>query len=274
MRGSLFTFAAGRRAKWIVFAVWFLAIFIASGPANLPGKFEDAESNEATSYLPGEAESTESLAATESLQNGEIAPAVIVFRRESGLTAGRPPHDRRRRRKDDQQSASPASSPTARPRRRVARGGSSRGLGGRSEGPSAGLCRPDHDDSGPARRLRPLRRPGLLGRRQGGDRHRLHRTRRRGRSDRRPGQVLARRDLRPGRRPRGEDHRRRRLLRRRDRSLRRHQRHPAAGRAQPGDLPADRHLPLADVLPDPAGGGGLRRDRFRARSATASPSSA
>ena len=87
MRGSSFTFAAGRRAKWIVFAIWFVVIFIASGPANLPGKFEDAENNEATSYLPGSAESTHALHATESLQNGEIAPAVIVFRRESGLTA-------------------------------------------------------------------------------------------------------------------------------------------------------------------------------------------
>jgi RND superfamily putative drug exporter len=85
--GSLFTFPAGRRAKWIVFAIWFIAIFVAAGPANLPGKFEDAESNEATSYLPGEAESTKALNATESLQKGEIAPAVIVFRRESGLTA-------------------------------------------------------------------------------------------------------------------------------------------------------------------------------------------
>ncbi len=82
----MFTFAAGRRAKWIVFAVWFVVIFAAAGPANLPGKFEDAESNEATSYLPGSAESTAALNATESLQKGEIAPAVIVFRRESGLT--------------------------------------------------------------------------------------------------------------------------------------------------------------------------------------------
>jgi len=86
VRGSLFTFAAGRRSKWIVFAIWFVAIFIAAGPANLPAKFEDAESNEATSYLPGSAESTHALDATESLQNGEIAPAVIIFRRESGLT--------------------------------------------------------------------------------------------------------------------------------------------------------------------------------------------
>jgi putative drug exporter of the RND superfamily len=87
VRGSLFTFAAGRRTKWIVFGIWFLAIFIAFGPANLPGKFEDAESNEATSYLPGSAESTDALDATESLQDGELAPAVIVYRRDAGLTA-------------------------------------------------------------------------------------------------------------------------------------------------------------------------------------------
>jgi RND superfamily putative drug exporter len=85
--GSFFTFAAGRRTKWVVFAVWFLAIFVAAGPAELPSKFEDAESNEATSYLPGSAESTAALDATEKLQDGELAPAVIVYRREAGLTA-------------------------------------------------------------------------------------------------------------------------------------------------------------------------------------------
>ncbi len=87
MRGSLFTFAAGRRSKWVVFAIWFVGIFIAAGPAGLPEKFEDAESNEATSYLPGDAESTHALDATEELQKGELAPAVIVYRRDSGLTA-------------------------------------------------------------------------------------------------------------------------------------------------------------------------------------------
>jgi RND superfamily putative drug exporter len=87
VRGSLFTFPAGRRAKWIVFAVWFLAIFVASSPAvDLPGKFEEAENNEATSYLPGDAESTKALDATEELQNGEIAPAVIVYRNGAGLS--------------------------------------------------------------------------------------------------------------------------------------------------------------------------------------------
>ena len=109
---------------------------------------------------------------------------------------------------------------------------------------------------------RPATRPSSARsapRRQGGDRHRLHQGQRRGRTDPRPGQVLARTDLRPGGGLEVEDHRRRRLLRRRDRSLRRHQRDPAAGRGQPRDLPADRHLPLADVLPDPARRGDLRR---------------
>jgi putative drug exporter of the RND superfamily len=88
MRGSWFTFPAGRRSKWVVFALWFVGIFIAAGIADLPGKFEEAENNEASSYLPGDAESTAALNATEELQNGEIAPAVVVFRRESGLTPG------------------------------------------------------------------------------------------------------------------------------------------------------------------------------------------
>jgi RND superfamily putative drug exporter len=70
-----------------VFAIWFVAIFVAAGPANLPGKFSDAEKNDSASFLPGDAESTKALTAIEELQGGELAPAVIVFRRESGLTA-------------------------------------------------------------------------------------------------------------------------------------------------------------------------------------------
>lgn len=86
MRGSLFTFPAGRRAKWVVLGVWLVAIFAAAGPAELVTKFEEAEDNESSSYLPGDAESTAALEATEELQDGELAPAVIVYRRDSGLT--------------------------------------------------------------------------------------------------------------------------------------------------------------------------------------------
>lgn len=82
---SAFTFPAGRRSKWVVFAAWILVFFGVSA-ANLPGKFEDAESNEATSYLPGSAESTKALSATEELQDGELATAVIIYRRADGLT--------------------------------------------------------------------------------------------------------------------------------------------------------------------------------------------
>jgi RND superfamily putative drug exporter len=91
-RHSIFALAAGHRAKRVVFLVWLVGIFIAAGPANLSGKFTDAEDNQSTSFLPGDAESTKALTATEELQKGELAPAVIVYRRESGLT----PADRRK----------------------------------------------------------------------------------------------------------------------------------------------------------------------------------
>lgn len=83
---SLLTLPAGRRAKWVVAAIWLLA-FVGSIATNLPGKFTDAEKNESTSFLPGDAESTKALAATERFQGGELAPLVIVYRREGGLTA-------------------------------------------------------------------------------------------------------------------------------------------------------------------------------------------
>jgi RND superfamily putative drug exporter len=77
---------AGRRAKWMFFSVWVVAV-VGMGAADLPGKFSDAERNESTSFLPGDAESTRALAATKRLQGGEQAATVIVYRREGGLTA-------------------------------------------------------------------------------------------------------------------------------------------------------------------------------------------
>ncbi len=189
--GSWFTFAAGRRAKWFVFAIWFAVIFIAAGPANLPSKFEEAENNEATSYLPGSAESTAALKATEELQNGEIAPAVIVFRRRQRAHPGRLRDDRRDRRQDGLEGI-------RRRHRRRRHGGLRRQARSGSEvrrrprSSHRRLRLPDHRGPRPARRLRPLRRPGLLEGRQGGDRQRLHQRRRRGRTDHRRGPVLAR----------------------------------------------------------------------------------
>ena len=85
-RSSIFAAVAGPRAKWIVFGVWFVVIAW-SGILGVPEKYTDAQQNESTSFLPGDAESTKALLATEDLQGGELAPAVILYRRESGLTA-------------------------------------------------------------------------------------------------------------------------------------------------------------------------------------------
>jgi RND superfamily putative drug exporter len=72
--------------KWVVLAAWIL-IFVAA--ANPGSKFEDAQQNESTSFLPGDAESTAVLEQLEEFQdeNGEQADAVTVYAREGGLTA-------------------------------------------------------------------------------------------------------------------------------------------------------------------------------------------
>ena len=81
---KLLTLPTGRRAKWIVAAVWLLAIFGALA-ANLPGKYADAENNESTSFLPSDAESTKALAVTEELQGGEQAAIVVVYGRDGHI---------------------------------------------------------------------------------------------------------------------------------------------------------------------------------------------
>ena len=81
----LLTVPAGRIAKLVVLAACLLGL-VGSIAANLPGKYADAENNESTSFLPGDAESTKVLAISEQLQGGEQAPIVIVYRRDGGLT--------------------------------------------------------------------------------------------------------------------------------------------------------------------------------------------
>ena len=78
---------AGPRTKWVTLAVWLIAIFVATGPAQLVTKFTEAEENESTSFLPGDAESTKALKVSEELRGGEKATMVVVYRRAGGLTA-------------------------------------------------------------------------------------------------------------------------------------------------------------------------------------------
>jgi putative drug exporter of the RND superfamily len=82
----LFAFPAGHRAKWVVLAVWIIAV-VGVSAAGLPTKYSDAEKNESTSFLPGDAESTKALEITKRLQDGERAPTVVVYHRDGGLSA-------------------------------------------------------------------------------------------------------------------------------------------------------------------------------------------
>jgi RND superfamily putative drug exporter len=92
---SLLSLPAGRRARWIVVAVWFVAVF-AIFSFGIPGKFSEAENNESSSYLPAGAESTRALEKVEQLTDGEQAGIIIVYSREGGLT----PADRQEIRSD------------------------------------------------------------------------------------------------------------------------------------------------------------------------------
>ena len=83
---SIFATVAGRRAKYVVLLVWFAIVGVSIG-TNLVGKFSDAEKNESTSFLPGDAESTKALEVTSKLAGGELAPLVIVYHRDGGLTS-------------------------------------------------------------------------------------------------------------------------------------------------------------------------------------------
>ena len=74
----------GRRSKFAIVGVW-LIVFFALGP--LAGKFEDAQENDPSDYLPANAESVGAIEVLENLPSGDIANAITVFYREGGLTA-------------------------------------------------------------------------------------------------------------------------------------------------------------------------------------------
>lgn len=77
------TFASERVGKFVVLGVW-IAILVALSPS--AGQFESAQKNEATSFLPGDAESTKVLDVLEQFGSADVAEAVIVFARDGGLT--------------------------------------------------------------------------------------------------------------------------------------------------------------------------------------------
>jgi RND superfamily putative drug exporter len=73
----------GRVTKWIVFAAWILVFVVASGFA---AKLTDVQNNEASSWLPASAESTEVLDELSTAVNPNDIPTLVVYDRSSGLT--------------------------------------------------------------------------------------------------------------------------------------------------------------------------------------------
>ena len=81
--GRLAALPCGKVSKWIVLALWIVAMAVSFSPA---GKLTGAQENDAVSWLPGNAESTEVLKASEQFSSPDEIPAVLVYERSSGVT--------------------------------------------------------------------------------------------------------------------------------------------------------------------------------------------
>ena len=80
----LIAFICGRRSKWVVVVFWLLVV-VALG--SLAGKLQGAEKNDASAYLPGSSESTQELNEQSIFQSKNYNPTLVVYVRDSGLTA-------------------------------------------------------------------------------------------------------------------------------------------------------------------------------------------
>lgn len=81
---SLIGFPAGRRTKFVVCVIALILFGVAGSVA---GQLESVQKNESASFLPGSAESSKALAEVKRYPSGEVAPAVVIFRRDGGLNA-------------------------------------------------------------------------------------------------------------------------------------------------------------------------------------------
>jgi RND superfamily putative drug exporter len=82
--GAIFELASRGRAKWLIAIVWLV---VAGAAGSVAGKFQSAQKNDTTSYLPAGAESVRALDELNALSGGSVVtPTVIVFHRAGGLT--------------------------------------------------------------------------------------------------------------------------------------------------------------------------------------------
>ncbi|MFD7713264.1 MMPL family transporter [Streptomyces sp. NPDC059785] len=83
VRQGLIGLVCGRRGKWLIVGLWLVLLVIA---APLASRLTDAQDNDAASWLPGSAESTEVQRTSAGFRPEQI-PAVVVYARVGGLTA-------------------------------------------------------------------------------------------------------------------------------------------------------------------------------------------
>jgi putative drug exporter of the RND superfamily len=74
----------GRRTKWLVVVFWLIVVAVTG---SLAGKLQGAERNDASSYLPASAESTQEMNLQAKFTSPNLNPAVVVYTRSSGITA-------------------------------------------------------------------------------------------------------------------------------------------------------------------------------------------
>jgi putative drug exporter of the RND superfamily len=80
----LITIICGRRSKYAVLVFWLLVV---AALGSLAGKLQGAEKNDASAYLPASAESTQELNEQAIFQSKNYNPTLVVYVRDSGITA-------------------------------------------------------------------------------------------------------------------------------------------------------------------------------------------
>src|SRR6476619_7901601 len=74
----------GPVTKWIVLGFWIIALM---GLGSFAGKLTEVQNNEASSWLPGNAESTKALDKLTPFQDPNAIPTTVVYSKKSGLSA-------------------------------------------------------------------------------------------------------------------------------------------------------------------------------------------
>src|SRR5262245_17526631 len=83
MTRSVASLITGRKTKFVIIGFWLVFVALAS---MLAGKLTDAERNDAKTWLPGSAESTQVLDKQAAFLSPDTIPAVIVYERATALT--------------------------------------------------------------------------------------------------------------------------------------------------------------------------------------------